>query len=414
MAERPVLAPRLRELDETIARRGMPPGARARVGARLRQEALRREATAGFRFRWLPALTFAAGAALVLLVVGLRLGGSTSPVRSEPTAATVFGGAFSVQGEGCRHRERAPVVELDGTCRLSAPQLSVHTWGPVQLRDDGDLRLLDGTAMFDVTTVAKGEAPTRILVSHGVIEVLGTRFTIEQGPHGGHVDLFEGSIRFVDLEGVVTEIAPGQRHAWGDVVAELVPRVDEGASAAAGAGGRGASHHDAGDRAGLDAAAGSLDVIATNHAAPPPEAGASPAVAVTTHAPPPAAARRPSRAARRRPETTASAQPPPQAGPDEATTIIDEVTRLRAEGRYAEAADVLRRADRTRRWDDRTAQVLSYELGEIIERHLGDDQAACAHWARHAERWPLGRYARAVSDARQRLGCPTEPSPAAR
>ena len=100
----------------------------------------------------------------------------------------------------------------------------------------------------------------------------------------------------------------------------------------------------------------------------------------------------------------------PSAGTrEEATAIIDAVTRLRAQGRYAEAADVLRRADRERRWDARTAQVLSYELGEIIERHLGDREAACAHWARHAERWASGRYARAVGAAQERLGCAAIP-----
>ena len=63
MAERPPLAPRLRELDDAMERRGMPLSARARVAERLRKEGQRREALRGFRFRWLPALTFAAGAA---------------------------------------------------------------------------------------------------------------------------------------------------------------------------------------------------------------------------------------------------------------------------------------------------------------------------------------------------------------
>ncbi|MCX4246450.1 FecR domain-containing protein [Paraliomyxa miuraensis] len=397
MSERPRLAPSLRELDEVLAERGMPRHARDRVGARLRREALRREATSGFRFRWLPALTFAAGAALVLMVVGVRLR-QPPPISSQTASSTptVFGGSFSVQGESCRHVDRGPEVELRGTCLLSAPHLAVHTWDRVRLRHDradhespGDVRLVEGTAMFDVTRVVEGAPPTRIPVSHGVIEVLGTRFTIEQGPLGGHVDLFEGRIRFIDLEGVVTEIAPGQRHAWGDAVAMLSPAPNEDAESLA----------PGGSRTPAVAATATATVVTTERDAAS-EADHAGEPDRDVHPPRRRSARAEPRAAEDDDDAVATA--------DDATALIDEVGRLRAQGRYGDAAEVLRRAERTRHWDARTAQVLSYELGEIIERHLGDRQAACEHWARHAERWPQGRYARAVKAAQERLACPNQ------
>lgn len=397
MSERRALAPELRRFDREAADRGMPVGARTRVAERLRREAIAREATSGFRFRWLPALTFAAGAALVLLVVGLGLRPSAADEQDPASSALL--GIFSVQGEGCRHEADAHQAVLDGTCRLVAPQMTVQTWERVVLRDDDGLRLVEGTALFEVSHVEAGEDPVRIGVSHGLIEVIGTRFSIEQGPTGGHVDLFEGRIRFVSQAGERTEIEPGQRHAWGDAAlaeAEAVGEVEVGAETV----GRGSALYSSESVAGV-----------ADEPEPEPEAnGESKGVA----------SERGGRK-RRRSKGVAepvggsskdAAEPAEVGGPEDATAIIEEVTRLRAQGRYADAAAVLRRAEAERRWDRRTAQVLSYELGEIIERHLDDDARACAHWARHAERFPGGRYDAAVRAARERLGCSPEAEPA--
>ena len=154
-------------------------------------------------------------------------------------------GMFTVQGEGCRHHQSADETVLDGTCRLVSPAMAVHSWERVRLSHERSpdqdvvqdvVRIRRGAAMFDITTVLPGEAPTRIAVSHGTIEVLGTRFTIEQTAHGGHVDLFEGRIRFIGLDGSSTEIAPGQRYTWGQTVAALTltppPSVADAADSA--------------------------------------------------------------------------------------------------------------------------------------------------------------------------------------
>lgn len=374
MPEKRSLAPALRELDREIGERGMPVGARARVAERLRREAIAREATSGFRFRWLPALTFAAGAALVLLVVSMGLRPSV-PADESVAAASVLG-VFAVEGEDCSHREGPEATVLHGSCRLVASHMTIQTWDRVVLRQDDALRLVEGTALFEVEHVPTDEAPVRIHVSHGTIEVIGTRFTIEQGPTGGHVDLFAGRIRFVARDGERTEIEPGQRHAWGDeaVVAVVETPVEEGPTVVA---------------------------AAATGREPEPKPVVEPEVTQDAREAPTPTKRR----AKARGTATRAPAEPPEASEEDATAIIEQVTELRAQGRFADAAAVLRRAETERRWDRRTAQVLSYELGEIIERHLGEDERACAHWARHAERFPGGRYDGAVKAARQRLGC---------
>ncbi|MEX1363428.1 MAG: FecR domain-containing protein [Nannocystaceae bacterium] len=390
MTERPVIAPRLRQFDARVAERGMPVAAKARVAERLRREAIAREATAGFRFRWLPALTFAAGAALVLLVVGLGLRSRTA--TQEGASASAVLGMFAVQGEGCRHREDAGQALLDGSCRLVAPHMTVQTWERVVLQrgQEQALRLVEGMALFDVTTVEPGQDRVRIEVSHGVIEVLGTRFAIEQGARGGHVDLFEGGIRFVGLQGERAEISPGERHAWGDAVVAEVAVVPEPPVGRAGATGRNSTQDHEQDEADAESASGR---------------GSEPRVDAEGSA-------RRRRARRAESPTAVAEEPPPEGSTDEATAVIEQVSRMRSQGRYVDAAAVLRRALDGRRWDRRTAQVLSYELGEIVERHLGDPDRACVHWAAHAARFPGGRYDAAVKAARQRLGCAPEPEPA--
>ncbi len=394
MSERPALAPKLRAFDQAAEQRGMPLGARARVASRLRREAQRRDAVSGFRFRWLPAVTFAAGAALVLVVVGFGLRGDLGAELTETTPPVM--GMFTARGEDCHHHEVEPDTVFDGECRLVGAGLDVHTWDRVRMReDDHAVRVLEGTALFEAEPVPAEQPPRRIYVSHGRIEVVGTRFTIEQGPRGGHVDLFEGRIRFVSLDEVVTEIEPGQRHRWGEMIA------DNDAVAVDGEPGVPGSSIDSTDDAehGAGVVLGA-DVVPMG--APEP----SPATAEAKSRR--ASGRRGAKAGRTRstgaPGST-TAGDSAWGTADEAAAIIDEVAALRKQGRYVEAAAVLRRADRARRWDRRTAQVLSYELGEIMARHLGDREAACAHWVRHRERFEGGRYARAVANAVERLGC---------
>lgn len=348
------LVPALRELDQRLATSPMPIGAKNRIAARIAQESQRRESSPVRRL--LPMLTFAAGAALVFVVVGWRLLAPSQPDVSRPGAAS-FLGSFAIAGDDCHARPDGDFTWLDGDCRLVAPHLEVQTWSGARVMPwERGLQLAGGEATFDVAKVGPGEAPVRIAVSHGTIEVLGTRFAIDQDDYGGHVDLFEGRIRFVPSEAgaAAVEIEPGQRHAWGDRA--LPPRPTPQPRRIPEAAAEGATPPASGDESG-----GIEDEIEIEIDDADP---------------------RTARASRRGTD-------------EEADAIAQMVTRLRAAGRYGEAARILRKALR-RRWSGRTAQVFSYELGEILERHRGDRGAACRHWRQHAKRFPSGRYADAV------------------
>ena len=348
MPERRPLVPLLRELDAELSSQPMGRAADRRIMRAIAAKG----APKGFRARWVPAMAFVGGAALVLGVVGLQIrapapGSDTVALAHGETAAPSMG-AFVVKGESCRARGGGGETALDGDCRLVAEHMVAQTWERATVAvDDGVLDVRAGRVVVDVEPVRDHSKPVRVEVSHGTIEVVGTRFEIEQNPRGGHVDLFEGEIRFRAADGRKVTIAPGQRHAWGDE-AERVARVD----------------------------------------APDPE----PEIEILDE--------EPRQVVRRR------ADDRPTFG--DATELIERVDSLRSAGRYRQAVRVLRRAmdaEGNRGWDPRTAQVLSYELGELLSRHLGDAAQACRHFERHLARYPGGRYDSAVRAAKLRLDC---------
>jgi hypothetical protein len=344
MTEREPLIALLRELDDDLARQGMPLGAQHRIAAELRERT-----EEGIRNRgWLPMITFACGAALVLLV--FAFGAWPAPVAPEPSevAARPSVGSFVVEGQRCRSEsiDGAARHRLLGYCSLVGDHMTISSWNQAVVVDRGrSIDVETGRVLFDVQPVRPGEDSIMIGVSGGTIEVVGTRFEVDQGPDGGRVDLFEGKIRFHDPDGTVTDVAPGTRHAWGDrreAVMILEPTDD------------------------ADVQVEILDVEPARVRARPPS--------------------EPRRTAR------------------EAAEIIERVDRLRRSGRTSEGAALLRRAVDDR-WDPRTAQVLSYELGEFLHRYVGDRDGACRHFAAHQRRFPRGRYRTAVERIRERLAC---------
>lgn len=94
--------------------------------------------------------------------------------------------------------------------------------------------------------------------------------------------------------------------------------------------------------------------------------------------------------------------PPPRVRVD---AIVEEVQRLRSSGDYRGAAERLRKA-LAQRLPRRTAEVLSYELGTILAHHLGNAEAACAHWRRHLERFPSTRHRPRIERSIATLACP--------
>lgn len=344
----------LEELEQERDAHGMPLGARNRVRFAIRNHESGRQAR--WR-RWVPAASFFAGAALVLAVVGsqwapsLELAEVSAPVASVAASQTPAAvGAFHVEGpsDDCLVRTVDDAAELAAHCSLVAAHMTVQAWEDASVRTEGrNVRVRSGKVLFEVETVPPGDSPVEVGVSHGTIEVVGTRFAVEQQGAGGHVDLLEGKIRFHHPDGRVEDVLPGQRLSWGEPAVEPTrPDIEAQPLAQAEV---------------IDDSATTLEL-------------------------------QPQRRRSRGRGTDA-----------QAAAIIERVTELRANKRFGAAITELRRALR-RSWDGRTAQVLSYELGELL-RAAEDPLGACEHFVAHQRKYPQGRYASAVDRVLARLEC---------
>lgn len=340
----------------------MPVGARNRLQLAITDHESQTQAR--WR-RWVPAASFVAGAALVLAVVGSRwVGSSDVAVVSAPIASVAAPqpavGAFHVEGPSgnCLVRTADDAAELAAHCSLVASHMTVQAWEAATVRTEGrNVHVRSGKVFFEVEPVPRGVPAVEVGVSHGTIEVLGTRFAVEQQDAGGHVDLLEGKIRFHHPDGRVEDVLPGQRLSWGDPALEIARADSEFAL--------------------VEPALVELGV----------ELGVEPGVEPVAEP----VAETDRRRGRGR-------------GTDaQAAAIIERVTELRANKRFGAAITEVRRALR-RSWDGRTAQVLSYELGELL-RAAEDPIGACEHFVGHQRKYPQGRYASAVDRVLERLDC---------
>jgi transmembrane sensor len=205
-------------------------------------------------------------------------------------------------------------------------------------------QLLRGTIEVTVAHRTPGQPALRIGVSDGAIEVLGTRFRVEQGASGGRVVLHEGSIRFVATDGRQRLLRPGEELRW--------PLADE--------------------------------------VVPEPTVAPAPAPLPTPVAP-------------TRPKRTRPAAPAPVRYVD-ADDLLRQVDVLRTKADYAEAVRYLTTGlARELRRDSR--ERFSFELGIILTDQLAEPRRACAQWARHTKEFGAGRYGREVTQAAARAGC---------
>src|SRR5262249_29444562 len=114
-------------------------------------------------------------------------------VEASATTLALLAGELSVKADGAR---------ID----LSAGTTIAH--------EPPGARVQQGQATFKVDKRPPGSAPYRVLVSHGVIEVLGTRFLVTQREGNGEVRLDEGSVRFISTDGREVTLSPGATLAW--------------------------------------------------------------------------------------------------------------------------------------------------------------------------------------------------------
>ncbi len=387
MSDGPIEA--LRRAERELTEIPLSREADRRIRARIRSGGPRTSRSA-----WVvvSGLAFAAGA-LVALVM------SRAPADPAPSSEGAVAG-LAVGRAPCVATREGEAVVLDGACRaeLSTPSMIVDAQGlAVIQRVEGGVRLLRGEALIRVPAVAAGAAPVRVEVSGGVIEVLGTRFTVRETGQGGSVVLHEGRIRLIAGD-VPRALAPGQRASWGRGVEGLEPAAHEAASAPA------------------------PSASPSSRAAPSSRVVAAPRATAAASGPPPVS-----------PITAPTAEPPgaapspaapsPAAGaPGEARMVAlrgldaqtaEALDRLRAAGRHREAVALIehRLLDA---WEPRSAEVLLFEQASLLEHQLADRPAACRAYGRHRAEFALGRHAAEVGRALARLGCQETAAPDAR
>jgi transmembrane sensor len=299
----------LREADAAFQSTPLPP----EVLAGLRRNVLR---DPPFRWAWL-LVPIAAAAALVAFVFWPRV----PDVEDVQLAAG---------------QSYAPALPR-GVSVLASEGSTLH-------RDHDRVRVLSGTVTFSVDKRHGGEAPVRVDVSHGTIEVVGTRFTIHQREDGGDVTLHEGVIRFGDKT-----LHAGESLEWPEKPKPVV-------------------------------------------VAPPPEPP-QPEPEPQPEPPAPAVKKHP------RPH-----KEPPVIHETDAAWLLEEVDVLRSRNEYGEAVRLLEKGiDGI--VSSATRERFSYELGSILTYQLDDTTRACRHWAKHTATFGPGRYAREVKSAQARLQC---------
>jgi len=302
----------LREADAAFQTTPLPP----QVLARLRRRVF--DAPPAPRARWL----LAASAVAVIAAV----------------AAWLFFPATTVED-----------VRLAAGERYRTPSVEVLAIQPSRLRrDHAILTIHAGELLVTVAKRTAGEDAVRLQVSHGWIEILGTRFTVEQRADGGRVTLHEGSIRFIAPETERT-LKPGQVLEW--------------------------------------------------PLARTAEAQTDPPVPAAVPEPVPPAPPKTKRPAAKSPRVE-----PAVIRETDARWLLEEVELLRSRGEYVEAVRLLDKG-LDGLVSPATRERFSFELGSILTYQQSNATRACAHWTSHRRTFPAGRYEREIRSAMETAQC---------
>jgi transmembrane sensor len=223
----------LGEADRALEKYGLPPAADRRLRDRLAARGRGDDRAPEARRLWPLGLVAAcAGIAAGVLVGSSWLGQrapaslATGPVPTEAGGLLVQAPSHDLAFAGAPPSGDSAVEIVRGQCTLidRASGSSLAVSGPVRvIKEPHGIRIVRGRVAVAVKKRPAGAAPARVLVSHGAIEVLGTRFTVEQRDEGGTVSLHEGTIRFVTARGAFVALEAGESLSW--------PLAEPGASA---------------------------------------------------------------------------------------------------------------------------------------------------------------------------------------
>ncbi|QSQ15696.1 FecR domain-containing protein [Myxococcus landrumensis] len=327
----------LRREDSQRREQGMPAGVKTRLGARLREA--RESKPAAWHRRLVFRGLAGAAVALALGVFFLRA----------PSPRTLGGLEVARASADLSVREEAAGVEIQGgeaALRDVARGITLENQGPLVVRGEpSGVRLVRGRAEFSVNRRQPGAPAAVVLVSGGAIEVMGTRFTVEERGTGGAVTLHEGAIAFRRLDGEVVQVRVGQTLVW------------------------------------------------------PVEAPSEPAVP----APAPPEPERPQSLATPERKAGSSRAPPTPVRAPSVEDVLQELEVLRGRREFEQAARYLEES--MRKQPVATRERLSFELGSLLTYQLKDSRRACAHWDLHEKQFRRGLYGESVQRARGTLSC---------
>lgn len=342
----------LSALDQAIARRGVSKETRNAV----RRTLLRRAAAQPFhaRLRWWPAFAFVAGAAMMaLLSLHGRSARQSAPddgVAASETTVAVFLQRSDAPDDATAVDQVAvapPCGPLhEGLAALPQDRCAVGDGVRVEARSAARFDRDGASFVLHSGELAfdvdpRPHAPLHIRAGEVDVQVIGTRFVLHHGNTAGWISMDEGEVLVRISDAPAVKLGAGERLDW-----------------------------------------------------PGPDATAT--------------AVKPSRSSPRR-SPRPSPPPPPESAPsaqldDGLTSLLDEVARLRRRGAYREAVQRLRTGQQPG-WNRRARQLVSYEIGTLLERQLSDDAAACKHWREHQRLFKNGRYDSIVTGRIERLGC---------
>jgi transmembrane sensor len=336
----------LRAADHLMTELGVPVEVDLRLRRRLQEV---EQGGPRRRARWVPIAATASiviAAATVLFIVS-----PPTLTRVHHTSASIGGLDVVRPTSDLRSSVGAnQLVDIEtGGCTLVDADrgISLVVTSPVRVRKDADgVRVARGTVDVRVEKRRSGLEPVRILVSGGLIEVMGTRFTVEQGEASGRVRLHDGAIRFRSGDGRVVDLHPGDSLAW---PLPAPPRaVEESAR---------------------DAASPRAPIATTKKAQR--DRATAPSISATEFA--------------------------------RSEELLERIAVMRSRGQYRQAVQELSDG-----LDEKLAPAarerLSFELGSLLTYQLRDGKG-CRHWDDHVDRFPAGRYDEEIRQAREHLGC---------
>ncbi len=157
-------------------------------------------------------LALATAAAALMLWWPASTSAPPSPARTHTAQGLTSTCALPEHAGSISVRQGCTITWLSGHAELAAKEEAL-----VGRRGEA-LVLERGEVTVDIDPLRPAPRMVRVRVSGGVIEVLGTRFTIKEEGTRGQVTLHRGSIRFIPPQGSGQTLEPGQTRTWGERV----------------------------------------------------------------------------------------------------------------------------------------------------------------------------------------------------